>query len=34
MKVMKTAVRIESISIKMLKINEEDSITVDDEFNS
>ncbi len=34
MKVMRTAVKIELISIKMLKINKEDSVTADDEFNS
>ncbi len=34
MKVMRTAVRAELMSIKVLKINEEGSVTADDEFNS
>ncbi len=34
MKVMRIAVRTELMSIKMLKTDEEDSITTDDEFDS
>ncbi len=34
MKVMRAAVRIELMSIKMLKTDKEDNVTVDDEFNS
>ncbi len=34
MKVMRTAIRIELMSIKTLKINKEDSITADNEFDS
>ncbi len=34
MKVIEIVVRAELINIKVLKINKEDSVTVDDEFNS
>jgi len=34
MKVMRTAVKIELMSIKMLKTDKEDDVTVDDRFNS
>jgi len=34
MKVMRTVVRTELMSIKMLKTDKEDSVTADDEFNS
>ncbi len=34
MKVMRTAVRTELMSIKTLKINKEDSVTADNKFNS
>ncbi len=34
MKVTRTAVKTELINIKMLKTDKEDSITVDNEFNS
>ena len=34
MKVMRAAVRIELMSIRMLKTDKEDNVTVDDEFNS
>jgi len=32
--VMRTAVRTESMSIKVLKTDKEDDVTADDEFNS
>jgi len=34
MKVMRTAVKTELMSIKMLKTDKEDDVTVDDRFNS
>jgi len=34
MKVMRTVVRTELMSIKMLKTDKEDSVTADDEFDS
>ncbi len=34
MKMMRIVVRTELMSIKVLKINEEDNVTVDDRFNS
>jgi len=34
MKVIKTVVKTELMSIKALKINKEDDVIVDDEFNS